>query len=451
MIAARIKAAVLAALGVLLLCAQPALAQVDPVARGLAVQAKTDLSATMKADAAQIAQRILRAANNGRIPTVAAVQPTVTVGTAGAVSTINGNSATSHTHFANNTSVLTAFGTNAFVTRFSAYTGNHVSNQGSSDTARAGSQGYGHIIGFDGQDFDVAAYGTGGGGGFFLIWTDLNTGVRQTMSVDTTLNGTNSYIKVDFGSRAPRIVETYFGDAVLVRGYNFRVTDTLWKADRAENPKLLLIGDSWTRGNTSGNLKTGVSDIIVERLGSPGALINGVGGTGYVAVGTPTQRSFIQRLNNGDFDQATIGLVDLIFVWGSINDAPSSDAAVTTAATTFLTALAAKQPNAIIIVAPPQFTAVVQTPAARYTAVRNGYLAAVAAMPRPGKWAYIDSSPAGEAWNTGIGRQTAPVGTGNNDVNLGSDGQHLNAVGNITEGNMIANSIIRQLRIIAGQ
>lgn len=75
-------------------------------------------------------------------------------------------------------------------------------------TSPSPTPGAGKMFGFDGQAFEVGVIG----GPVRVAAKDLTTGLRQRYSGDyaVTADYSGHFVKVDFRSRAPRIVEIYF-------------------------------------------------------------------------------------------------------------------------------------------------------------------------------------------------------------------------------------------------
>lgn len=416
------------------------------------------------------ARKLLRAAARA-VPTgVMATPPTVTLGAAGAASTLTtgyGNSGTAssggQSHPGNSGLLSDLSGVWGPSTLGSGgYAPNHVtSGQGqASNGYRVGAKGAGKGFFFDGQVFEVCVDGAMTAVRFAA--TDLATGLRQWVQAadHVPATGGNSHVKVDLGSRANRIVECFFASSAnwpRLFGFNFMRTDTVLPLPSfADDPRMAVLGDSYVAGASPDHIRAIAAYVCAETLGVRNPILNGVGGTGYLN-NNATAKTFGERIAAGDFDVARIGAMDLVAMIGSVNDALSVNAAYTDAAyqaavTNAVGAAMTAQPGAIILVSGPQFTRNFQTGASRYAACAAGVAAAVsAAGETSGRVRYLDTSPTAglDAWQTGTGTTAATVGDGSNDFFGAADGVHPNALGNANYGRRMALGYVRALQILA--
>lgn len=273
--------------------------------------------------------------------------------------------------------------------------------------------------------------------------TDVLTGVRARVAatdIVATFSAAN-YYKLDFGSRALRIIEVYAGNVSNIYGINVPTTDSVW-AVSVNQPRILIIGDSYPEGSmndTTISSKLAYADFLAAGLGANNPVCNALGSTGVNANGA-TKTSFQGRLNAGDIDVSRIGSFDLVVLHNSINDASipnggtANDETFQAGLTSFVSALMTKQPDAIIVGYGPEDPPSGASTQARFDATKAGFLAAAGADSR---MLYLDNSLAGEKW----------MFPGINTVIIGADNIHLGGVaGTSYLGQRAANSIIAALR-----
>jgi len=402
------------------------------------------------------ADRIIRSAQRPIVTTIAGSDP-VTVGTAGANSTIN-------------TSCTTAFNTSTGIggggaasaqindARIEAVTGALV-NDGvagwssktliGTDNVRRPNSGAGIRLGFDGQtiDFGVSTVGStdSNANKMRIRVTDLATGQRYfTASADYALTyNTTKFYKIDFGSRGRRLIEVYIGSAVALTCINYGPNDSIWKAPSA-SPRTAVFGDSWTYGlHSSGTAYSGVKSALgqamADALGVENPWISGVPATGWCRA-NGSYGNWLDRIQRGDLAPALAGNLDLIAFFGSINDSAWSDTDVCASMGQALRTLRQQQQNAVIVVCGPQFVNAAQTPATRYTAMGL----AVQSLNDPAIL-WVNNGPTGsDPWLTGTGTTSAPTGSGNGDIYIGPDGAHpVDDTAEAYFGNRMAASVLR--------
>lgn len=153
-----------------------------------------------------------------------------------------------------------------------------------------------------------------------------------------------------------------------------------------ESPTLLIIGDSWTYGAAASEPTLGYAYVLADLIGGD-TIVDGVSGSGYLRPGSlgPAFGVRISTLDPG-LDP------DAIIVQGSINDRHEDLAALPAAVNAAWDALAAKFPDAPIVVFGP---APHQLPVGADTARIDRELAGLAASRG---WWYI--SPVQERWIT---------------------------------------------------
>lgn len=409
------------------------------------------------------ARKILRSATKPIKETVRGIAPTITLGTANAVSDIVD---------AGNTGALTVQGcTDSLLSsRIKITSGIFAYTNGTQDTLVGascfvgptqapvvtgprlnclGARGEGVMFVFDGQEFNVGLNVTGGA--LRIYATDLATGIREVIqAADIVPTNGKSFTKVNLGSRAPygRLMEVYFGPGLcFIYGFCFHKYDQVYAPELPDDWAFSAIGDSWFQGANISHIRAIPAYIAGEFMGTRRVNINAIAGTGPFNIAT-NAKSYLDRLNNGDLDVATIGTQDLVLMMGSVNDSGSSDGAVQTAVQNCVTRLMQAQPDAIIVVAGQQYMKNFQTTSARNTAYVNAVAAAANGDPRV---LHINSGVNGanaEKWSSGTGTDAATTGDGSNDLYGNADGTHLNANGNPNYGIKMGLSILKRLQAL---
>lgn len=460
--------------------AQQAVPSYDPAAAELARFASSaDPWATARklSPVHRTAAKILRSAKRGITPitTVMATPPTRTEGAAGAASTINSAAISAPAYGPPG-------GTGA---RYLEAIGIYEAASAARDTSwtdvggalRRSAHGAGIRFISDAAVLEIAL---GGGAAanqpYALFVTDLGSGIRaRPFASDPLVTVTSAhYDKWDFGGQALRLFEfkagfSYSGN-ISINGINMANTAMIAKAPAPEEPRIIYFGDSW--GMTGGSQNTNptsllVPDFIGEQLGVANVLSLSVAGTGFLnrgGTGSSAKGTFGERGAAGDADPSRIGPADLILKPASINDDASnstslsitgsfSDADLTAAIISDVTATQAKQPSPTIIMGwGPQVTRAYATTQARFDAVRAAWVALGASVVINGavvvagsnpQLVYIDNSPSGENWLFG----TATQGNVSTYFNA-SDQNHLLDLGQAAYGRRVGRSVAAALRAV---
>ncbi len=153
-----------------------------------------------------------------------------------------------------------------------------------------------------------------------------------------------------------------------------------------EHPTVLVFGDSWTYGSAATEPTLGYAYLLADLLDGE-TIVNGVRGSGYLKPGADGP-AFGERIAALDPALAP----DLILIQGSINDRAQGEAGYREAVTAAWDALAAKYPEAGIVVLGP---APHELPVGAGTARIDRDLSELAAARG---WWYI--SPIAEDWIT---------------------------------------------------
>jgi hypothetical protein len=287
------------------------------------------------------------------------------------------------------------------------------------------------------------------------FWIDLYIDGRPYTSNPITPGVTAAitpygYQKFVFGSAKPRLIELRMVGG-LVAVYT-KKPYRMWKPPADTNPSIAVVGDSYVqpvvRDNTtgidvtSGLYQQGMYQRMASVLGIRRMVTDGVGGTGYTSFAS------------GEFAEAgrlawlTATDPDVIVVHdGGANDLNNGATAAQTitAATAYFTTLRANHPNAKLVfvegLAPPGFTPAVFNPL--YIEVRQGVQAALAAAEIE---AYFLDIATTRPPISGSGYVTAPNGTGNSDIYIGTDLAHATVAGHAYLRSVFAAKIATILR-----
>lgn len=243
--------------------------------------------------------------------------------------------------------------------------------------------------------------------------------------------------KMVFGSDKPegRLIEIrMIGGLVSV---STKKPYRIWKPAPDPNPKVAVVGDSFVfptvmsdtaSGAASEAWSNGAYQRMPALLGITSMTSDGIGGTGYIAPSGsnlpythPNRLAWLNRLKPDVIVMHGGGANDL-YTGNSVAD-------TITAATNHFKALRAQHPNAKLVFvegfAPPLFMPSTFNP--NYKAIREGVQTNLAAE---GVGAYfLDIATTRPPFN-GTGYVTAPNGSGNSDIYIGSDGVHPTVKGN---------------------
>jgi lysophospholipase L1-like esterase len=213
----------------------------------------------------------------------------------------------------------------------------------------------------------------------------------------------------------------YFG------GVNVGPLDSVWAPPDPSDLRTMVFGDSYVEG-AGGlfNALTGYANTLSKLMGWRDNWVSGVGGTGYLN-NAATKLTFRQRVATDVIAYAP----DVLIIAGGINDAAYSDAAIQAEAALLFAQISAALPNTLVFVNGP-WDPIFATRASIGTAIQ-------AAIGSLRNFYYVNNL--GEAWQTGTGRVTAPVGDGNADIYTGSDGIHPTQAGHEYLANREATAI----------
>jgi lysophospholipase L1-like esterase len=294
---------------------------------------------------------------------------------------------------------------------------------------------------------------TAGGANF---WIDLYIDGRPYTSNPITAAVTPAitplgYQKFVFGSAKPRLIELRMagGLAAVYTKKPYRI----WKPPADTNPSIAAVGDSYvapvvhdnTTGVsvTSGLYQQGLYQRMAALLGIRRMVTDGIAGTGYTTFAPAGQFGAAGRLS-----WLTAVDPDVIVAHdGFANDlnGGASVAQCITAGTAYFTTLRTNHPNAKLVfvegIAPPGFTPSTYNP--NYIAARQGLQTALDAAGVENVY-YLDVATTRPPIS-GSGYVTAPNGTGNSDIYIGTDQAHPTVAGHTYLRNVFAPKIARVL------
>lgn len=281
-------------------------------------------------------------------------------------------------------------------------------------------------IWFDGQ---VLAALTNRTGSLLLVVDGQPATATQTSNASSSNN--RYYQTYDFGSRAVRRIEIYYGETLA--GFAIGPNDSIWAQDRGKELSIAFQTDSY--GSTAGSVYN-IWYQAATALGIRNMWGDVYGGSGYLQ-NNGANTNFLSRLNATTSSYAP----DIYVVCGGIND--TSAAAITSQLASYYATLRAKYPNTVIAAMGPWCPngAYATDGGQKYVGIRDAIKEAVAGVGGPwlfidnlaGKWnnsAGASGGGSGEgAWQTGSGKSGLTTGSGNGDLYVSSDGTHPTSVG----------------------
>ena len=190
---------------------------------------------------------------------------------------------------------------------------------------------------------------------------------RYVDKVGTNL-GANSFVVLDFGSSADRIVTVENQDTSSFRAVNVDTGFTATNPDDSAEIALFL-GDSLTAATPGPTTKRdGVVHCTAELLGLRNFWASGAGGTGYVATSSGTRYKLADRIADDINRAKALGTVAKAFILMGVNDIGLSGVQAEAAACFDIAR--ALLPSASISVASPYDTAAPSAAASDYLAVK---------------------------------------------------------------------------------
>jgi hypothetical protein len=222
----------------------------------------------------------------------------------------------------------------------------------------------------------------------------------------------NSYLTVDWdGIRKLRHYKVYAGNGFSIAGIRVGTADTIYQPPGlGRRPLVGMVMDSYgqtANSPTASQTLAGIPYSISQMLGWR-IRLDADGGTGWQTAGSG--QTFATRVAT----YAGVSLDAMVFA-GGINDSATG---LQAAATAVLTAFRAAHPLTPVLVLGPWSPSATSeaSQAAKWTALS----AAAAAV---SNCTFIDN----RGWITGTGKVGTTAGDGNADVNISSDGTHVEA------------------------
>jgi lysophospholipase L1-like esterase len=284
---------------------------------------------------------------------------------------------------------------------------------------------------FDGQAFEILLLETSSGGNL-RVWANEVASAYQ--AIPTT--GSTLYLKVDFGSRAPRriLIEIDYGPEFggLVRN----VTDSITAPTRFGALTAAVVGDSFGQGEagdgTTHYSSRGYAWTLMRLLGITQWRDYSQGGTGFL---NPNGTIGTYRTRISD----VLGYQpNLVIIQGSNNDNTYTSAAIQTEIATYISALKAGLPASTVIAGLTP-TLVDNSDITSTATTAAACLAAFQAAGIP----YVDGYNAG--WFYGTGNVTVATGDGNADYYHSGVGSHPTAAGYDFMGRNLATKLAPQI------
>lgn len=286
----------------------------------------------------------------------------------------------------------------------------------------------------DADAFEVMLYCVTTNSMGYRIWVDDQPVHAPQVNLGS---GASTYrIKVDFTAAsnpgAWKRIKVEANNARLIRMV-MAPDKTMMPPGTRRRPRCIVIGDSHTEGSGGTWTWTSWPMWMGQRLGW-NVCNMGVGGTGYVNMGSAGRTNFLGRIADIPGD------ADFIIVAGGYSDKAYAPADVRAAANTYYQELKKAHPNSRIIVL-SQFVSAEVTTSGTETALRDAIKAAAIDNGLP----FIDlvgyPNPDTPCLISGTGKSGSPTGNGNADRYVASDGVHYTAAGYEFIGNFVASRI----------
>lgn len=388
----------------------------------------------------QRASKILRAALNGGLRSTMASPPAVTVGSADANSTIlTGNTTLAPKLLANSALLRKVGGWSEW--RSSAY----LMGAGTSTGGTAlSSPGSGVVFMTDAPDIDFSIR-TPASSDRFRIYVDDELVTSASGLVTTNgdfpyLGSTTSYfyVKLAFGSSAPRKIEIRLGATTRLVGMNYGALYSVWRSEAGDQPLGVFIGDSYVNGTGTDHICGAWPRVMAELLGCD-VFTAGGSGTGYLTTTGSILRTYRQRISDLSLTERA---PDFCVIAGGFNDFDKDAAALRVEVAATIQAARDQIGYGIPIFVLNSYTGIGRVVSAAGTisqAIVNGF--ADAAVPDS---FFIDNLA--EAWIDDRGKTTATTGLGNGDIYIGSDGIHPVQLGHNHYARRAAQHVLDEMR-----
>ena len=238
------------------------------------------------------------------------------------------------------------------------------------------------------------------------------------------IGGQDQWLMIDWSGSSGRRMRHYeveAGKSAAQFGCVQAGLSAIATAPEAAEPRLVVIGDSYNAGSSYGPWLAGgsIAQLLAKRLGWRDTWNLSIGGTGYCNRAAGGLRTFGERV-----PQALALLPDAVLLMGSTNDVGYAPAAVEAAALATVRALRAGTPAPIIVVGVPS----INLPGA--VATEQALAAAVRAADDPLTF-FVPVSTATPPWVLGHWNNAAgvPAGITNAPLYLAADNVHPPEIG----------------------
>lgn len=364
--------------------------------------------------------------------------PAVTVGAADAVSTITGNTTLAPKLLANSALLRKVGGWSEW--RSNAY----LMGAGTSTGGTAlSSPGAGQVFMTDAPDIDFSLR-TGASTDRFRIYVDDElvtsaSGLATTNGDFPYLGSATSYfyVKLAFGSSAPRKIEIRLGATTRLVGMNYGALYSVWRSEAGDQPLGVFLSDSYGNGTGTDHICGAWPRVMAELMGCD-VFTSGGSGTGYLTTTGGIPRTFRQRISDLSLVERPL---DFVGISGGFNDYDKDTVQLRGEVASTIRAAAAQVGDDVPIFVWNSYTAsgrVIASGSAVSQAILNGF--SDAAVPSA---YFIDNLS--EAWISGTGKVGATTGNGNADIYISTDGLHPPQAGHNYYAYRSAQAIIKRL------
>lgn len=273
--------------------------------------------------------------------------PTVTVGAAGANSTVATSRTTSSPATLPSSANLTLVSGNNAVDSFGNYTLRYVNTDTGSTLGPSRGYGFRMTVPPGADQFDVCMRDLSSDPNFRVringLWVQT-----ADFTPGPTSTGSNRYY-TKFAPVSPGdLIEVYLAAGAQINGFNFGNGGSAAiqpiAAPEADPINVTAFGDSYVYGSGPAGVRGSWPHKFAEAFGIPNLVASGLPSTGLIANAGGASKTFINRVA----DLTRVNTPQLILIPGSLNDNGQGASNVQAAATAFLVAVGAAAPNALI-------------------------------------------------------------------------------------------------------
>lgn len=382
--------------------------------------------------------RILRAARTAKPRGTMASPPAVTVGAANANSTIvTGNTTLAPKLLASSPLLRKVGGWTNWVTSYLVGAGT------STGGTAISSPGAGVVFMTDAPDIDFSLR-TAASTDRFRIYVDdelvTSASGLTTTNGDFPYLGTTAdfyYVKLAFGSSAPRKIEIRLGATTRLVGMNYGALYSVWRAEAGDQPLGIVLGDSYVNGSGTDHIGGAWPRVLGELLGAD-VFTSGGSGTGYLTTTGSILRTFRQRISDLSLTERA---PDFCIIAGGFNDYDKDADLLRAEVAATVQAARAQLGEGVPIFVSNSYTTsgrVVTSAGAISQAIVNGFADADVSDAF-----FIDNLA--DAWISGTGKVGSTTGNGNADIYVSADGLHPPQAGHNYYAHRFAREIVTRL------